>query len=129
MAGGCGTASKTATAGLPNGQDGVGRTGAPARYVSPEHALSAHGLAAHILDIFDFRYYFYANPVVSEALGRPDPHRCLLHFCIYGVSDVLQCNADLLFDAAFYCAAYLRSRLSSSNAYWHWLNVGLRKGW
>src|SRR5205823_1051945 len=55
--------------------------------------------------------------------------RCLLHFCTYGISSGLQCNADLLFDAEFYCAAYLPWRLSAANAYWHWLNVGAAKGW
>ena len=99
------------------------------RYASAEHALRAHGLSARVIDVFDFRYYFYANPVVREAVGQVDRHRCLLHFCRYGIDNLLQCNADLLFDAEFYCAAYLPWRLSASNAYWHWLNVGFDKGW
>src|SRR5439155_16065851 len=41
----------------------------------------------------------------------------------------LQCNADLLFDAEFYCTVYLPVQLGASNAYWHWLNVGSDKGW
>ena len=102
---------------------------AAGRYASTEHALRAHALTAGVLNIFDFRYYFYANAAVRNAAGKLNRHRCLLHFCTHGISNVLQCNGDLVFDAAFYCDAYLPWRLSGSNAYWHWLNVGSDKGW
>jgi glycosyltransferase involved in cell wall biosynthesis/tetratricopeptide (TPR) repeat protein len=124
-----GTSAEPADAGLSKGGASFAGTGADGGYVSREQALSTHGLPAHILDIFDFRYYFYANPSVQDAVGKPNPHRCLLHFCACGVSDVLQCNTDILFDVEFYCATYLRYRLGASNAYWHWLSVGLDKRW
>jgi glycosyltransferase involved in cell wall biosynthesis len=123
-----GTAATLAAVGLPNRDTARSGTSAEARYVSREHVLRAHGLAARILDIFDFRYYYYANPSVQSAVGKLSRQRCLLHFCTHGISDVLQCNADLLFDTEFYCFAYLPWRLSASNAYWHWLNVGVDKG-
>jgi glycosyltransferase involved in cell wall biosynthesis len=103
-----------------------GEAGADDRSPSIGHA---HGLSVRVEEIFDFRYYFYANPVVQDAVGKLDRHRCLLHFCSHGIGNVLQCNADLLFDADFYCEAYLPWRLSASNAYWHWLNVGFDRGW
>src|ERR1051326_8126493 len=99
------------------------------RYVSAQHALSAFGLSSEILRIFDFRYYFYANEEVRAALGRPDVHRCLLHFCTEGLGKCLQINPDLLFDPRFYCATYVEWQLSLNNAYWHWINVGTKRGW
>ncbi len=124
-----GTSPEPAAAGLPDGHASYLGTGADGRYMSAEHALSAHGLTFRVLDIFDFRYYFCANAAVQSAVGKLNRHRCLVHFCTHGISNVLQCNADLLFDAEFYCTAYLPWRLSAGNAYWHWLNAGFDKGW
>jgi glycosyltransferase involved in cell wall biosynthesis len=114
---------------LPSITRDEGESSADDRSPNIGQALRAHGLSARVEKIFDFRYYFYANPVVQDAVGKLDRHRCLLHFCSYGIGNVLQCNAELLFDAEFYCTAYLPWRLSASNAYWHWLNIGFDKNW
>ncbi len=98
-------------------------------YMSAGHLLHEHGLSPEILEFFDYRYYFYANPPVQEELGRPDRHRCLLHFCQHGVDNALPCSEAFLFDAEFYGDTYLGRRLGPANAYWHWLNVGYAKDW
>jgi len=115
--------------GLPSIARGGDESGADDRSLGIKQALRAHGLGARVEEIFDFRYYFYANPVVQNAVGKLDRQSCLLHFCGYGIDNLLQCNPDLQFDVEFYCAAYLPWRLGASNAYWHWLNVGFDNGW
>jgi FkbM family methyltransferase len=95
----------------------------------PEDILLAHGLSSEFLQIFDFRYYFYANRPVRSALEKPDRRGCLEHFCAYGIEAVLQCSEGYSFDAAFYNEAYLAHCLSPANAYWHWLSIGLEKDW
>lgn len=108
---------------------GSGDHDAPVRYVSREHLLRVHGLDADVLEFFDHRFYFYANPVVQSALAKPDRYTCLVHFCTQGIDAVLPCSEAYRFDPEFYTDAYLECRLGPANAYWHWLAVGLRKGW
>lgn len=99
------------------------------QYVSTEHLLHAHGLGPDLLTLFDFQYFFYANAAVRAALEKPDRDRCLLHFCACGIDALLPCADGFFFDAAFYRETYLDCRLGAANAYWHWLAVGLGKGW
>jgi glycosyltransferase involved in cell wall biosynthesis len=100
------------------------------RYRNCEHLLSSHWLSSAVLEIFDFLYYFHANPLVARDLTTPNRYRCLVHFCEVGINHLLPCNEKFLFDADFYAETYLDDKqVPPRAAYHHWLNVGYGSGW
>jgi glycosyltransferase involved in cell wall biosynthesis/tetratricopeptide (TPR) repeat protein len=100
------------------------------RYRNCAHLLSSHWLASDVLEIFDFLYYFHANPSVARALEKPNRFRCLAHFCEVGIARLLPCNEKFLFDPDFYVETYLHDNwVPRRAAYRHWLNAGYRAGW
>jgi tetratricopeptide (TPR) repeat protein len=122
------TAKKT-TAPAGGRPDAAAKSAPDRQSTSDRQVLSQHGLHANLLDIFDFRYYFYANSLVRRDLDKPDQHRCLTHFCLHGVDAVLPFNEAYLFEAEFYNETYLGYQVGARNAYWHWINVGFQKHW
>jgi hypothetical protein len=124
-----GSAAKKPTARARNRQDAAAAPATDRHSASDRQVLREHGLSADILDIFDFRYYFYANPRVQQDLDKPDQHRCLTHFCMHGVDGVRPFNEAFVFDAEFYNETYLGWQVGPSNAYWHWINVGIQNDW
>jgi glycosyltransferase involved in cell wall biosynthesis len=100
------------------------------RYRNCEHLLSSHWLASTVLEIFDYLYYFHANPLVARELTKPNRYRCLVHFCEMGIDQLLPCNEKFLFDPDFYVEIYLDDkRIPQRAAYRQWLNTGYRAGW
>jgi glycosyltransferase involved in cell wall biosynthesis len=99
------------------------------QYRNCEHLLSSHWLASDVLEIFDFLYYFHANPLVVHELGKPNRYRCLVHFCEVGIDQLLPCNEQFHFDADFYIETYLDTKRAPAQVvYREWLNVGYRAG-
>jgi glycosyltransferase involved in cell wall biosynthesis/Flp pilus assembly protein TadD len=100
------------------------------RYRNCEHLLSSHWLSSAVLEMFDFLYYFHANPLVARDLTTPNRYRCLVHFCEVGINHLLPCNEKFLFNHDFYVETYLDNQpVPPRAAYRQWLNVGYGAGW
>ena len=102
------------------------------KYASVEHLLKMHGLGDAFLAVFDPAFYFYANAGVRETVSAASPSlaRCLLHFCETGIDGLLTIAEHLSFDPDFYRLTYLEHfSFTPSNAYRHWLTLGVAKGW
>ena len=84
-----------------------------------------YGLNPDVLRLFDARYYFYAHAAVRQAVGTPNVHACLAHFCQVGIRSLYTFAPDLQFDASFYSETYIGYQITAENAYWHWLGVGI----
>jgi glycosyltransferase involved in cell wall biosynthesis/Tfp pilus assembly protein PilF len=107
---------------------GAGNKTAP-RYRSCDHLLFMHWLSPDLPDAFDFMYYYYANAGVAASFERPDRFLCLVHFCEFGLAELLPFNEDVAFDPDFYNGAYRGDYpLPPKVAYRHWLNLGRRIG-
>ena len=99
-------------------------------YLSLDHLLDVHGLNGTFVARFDADFYFHVHLDVRKRLGTPGRERCLVDFCERGIDDLLSFDPQLTFDPAFYCEAYLGTMpFTQGNAYRHWLNLGLNKGW
>jgi len=99
------------------------------RYRNCEHLLSSHWLSSAVLEMFDFLYYFHANPLVAHDLTTPNRYRCLVHFCEVGINHLLPCHEKFIFYPDFYVETYLdKQPVPPRAAYRQWLNIGYRAG-
>ena len=111
---------------------GPGTHQSDAKYVNIGQLLETHGLGDAFLNSFDSAFYYYANVGARERLGSvlPSQAKCLVHFCEVGIDDIFTIAERLSFDPDFYRMTYLEQfACTASNAYRHWLTLGVAKGW
>jgi glycosyltransferase involved in cell wall biosynthesis/tetratricopeptide (TPR) repeat protein len=98
-------------------------------YLDMMHLFTENEMTPNFIDIFDYEFYYYANPAVRQSLNAPSRLACLVHFCELGIPELLPVAEHMNFDPVFYQDLVLgHLRFTPANAYKHWLNIGLTQG-
>ena len=91
--------------------------------------LEQNGLLPAFLDRFDVTYYAETQGL-DPAVQGSELRTCLTHFCTVGLKQGADINERDHFDADFYRTTYNDTfAMSPADAYRHWLNHGLSRGW